>query len=203
MMYQQNISDKKIGFHDVNASKMSWFIYTSSEPLNYDCWCSEQTSYQSISSSSNRFIQIAISLLIFHLVLCAMVCLLCYHQDQCALVVAFINVYISCTFDGNFFQSMNTVFLLASFLSLSVIYIDIQLQPKHWCDSGSVAAVKKRTKWKKSHHSQWYLRSFNTLWMRRSNKKLGFIDLHFYEMSLYSWFFFPIIKELMQDIKYK
>lgn len=135
MMYQQNISDKKIGFHDVNASKMSWFIYTSSEPL---------TSYQSISSSSNRFIQIAISLLILHLVLCAMVCLLCYHQDQCALVVAFINVYISCTFDGNFFQSMNTVFLLASFLSLSVIYIDIQLQPKHWCDSGSVAAVKKK-----------------------------------------------------------
>lgn len=149
MMYQQNISDKKIGFHDVNASKMSWFIYTSSEPLNYDCWCSEQTSYQSISSSSNRFIQIAISLLIFHLVLCAMVCLLCYHQDQCALVVAFINVYISCTFDGNFFQSMNTVFLLASFLSLSVIYIDIQLQPKHWCDSGSVAAVKKKNKVKK------------------------------------------------------
>lgn len=156
MMYQQNISDKKIGFHDVNASKMSWFIYTNLEPSWFiytsELWLLVQRAnvlpinlifFESLHSNCN------IAINFFHLVLCAMVCLLCYDQDQCALVVAFINVYISCTFDGNFFQSMNTVFLLASFRSLSVIYIDIPLQPKHWCDSGSVAAVKKKNKVKK------------------------------------------------------
>lgn len=189
MMYQQNISDKKnLGFMTLMRPK--WVDLYIQKFRTIELWLLVQRAnvlpinlifFESFHSNCNIAINFS------SCSLCHGLLIVRNHQEQCALVVAFINVYISCTFDGNFFQSMNTVFLLwlPSFLSVSFTLTS------HWNRLGFYHCSEKNRQQngKKNHHSQWYLRSFNTPWIRRSNKKLGFIDLHFYEMSLYSWFF--------------